>query len=173
MNKLNAAALLTMLSMTTSLPLQAKPELMSDEANIVGKSRLTYIFWDVYDAVLYAPNGNWSEEKPFALKLSYLRDLEGKAIAERSVEEMRKQGLKNDQQLAKWQSTMAEIFPDVKEGDSLIGEVNNDGHTQFYFNGEPAGTVKDTEFTRAFFDIWLSEKTSEPEMRKQLLGVKK
>lgn len=173
MNKLTGGALAFMLSVVSSMPVLAKPDVMSDEANIVGKSRLTYMFWDIYDAVLYAPQGNWSEDKPFALELSYLRDLEGEDIAERSVEEMRKQGLQNDEQLAEWQSRMTEIFPDVEEGDSLTGEVNSEGHTQFYFNGEPAGKVEDTAFTRAFFDIWLSEKSSEPEMRKQLLGEQK
>ncbi len=170
MNKLKVSVLAMILAAASPFPVLANAELVSDEANIVGKSRLTYVFWDVYDAVLYAPQGNWSEDKPFALTLTYLRDLEGKAIAERSIEEMRKQGLDDDEQLADWQSVMTEIFPDVEEGDSLTGVASSDGHTQFYFNGEPAGTVEDSAFTQAFFDIWLSKDTSEPEMRKQLLG---
>ena len=39
------------------------------------EGRLTYLLWDVYDAMLYAPKGKWSHDKPFALKLSYLRSL--------------------------------------------------------------------------------------------------
>ena len=40
-------------------------------AQKVGEGRLTYLFWDVYDATLYAPAGAWDNDKPFALQLSY------------------------------------------------------------------------------------------------------
>ncbi len=171
MPKLNVVALL-LLSLTYAAPVLAEAERLSTDSNRVGKARLTYLFWDVYDAVLYAPNGKWAEDKPFALKLTYLRDLDGRDIAERSAKEMRKQGLKDEDKLAEWQSTMTAIFPDVSDGDVLTGEVNEDRHTRFFFNGEVVGNVDDPAFTRAFFGIWLSENTSEPEMREQLLGEK-
>ena len=159
MPKLNVVALL-LLSLTYAAPVLAEAERLSTDSNRVGKARLTYLFWDVYDAVLYA------------LKLTYLRDLDGRDIAERSAKEMRKQGLKDEDKLAEWQSTMTAIFPDVSDGDVLTGEVNEDRHTRFFFNGEVVGNVDDPAFTRAFFGIWLSENTSEPEMREQLLGEK-
>ena len=61
-------------------------------ASVVGEARFTYYFWDVYDAVLYAPNGKWPAER-FALRLTYLRDFDGSEIAERSIKEMKSQGL--------------------------------------------------------------------------------
>ena len=37
------------------------------DASVVGRGTLTYAFWDIYDATLYAPQGKWDRSKPFAL----------------------------------------------------------------------------------------------------------
>ncbi len=136
----------------------------------VGEARLEVLFWDIYDAKLIAPDGRFSPEKPFALTLTYLREFEGKNIASRSIDEMRKQGMDDEVKLATWFEKMQQVFPNVDEGHTLTGVVDNNKHSHFYFNDTKVGTIEDPEFTRWFFDIWLSEDTSEPEMRQQLLG---
>lgn len=140
-------------------------------AKRVGEGRLTYMFWDVYDAVLYAPDGQWSQDKPYALQLSYLRDIKGEKIADRSVQEMRNQGVDDEVKLAMWHAQMEEIFPDVQEGDVLTGLHTREGHTVFFENGAEIGRIKDSEFSKRFFDIWLHEKTSAPDLRRKLLGM--
>jgi hypothetical protein len=70
------------------------------DAELVGQGRLKFLFWNVFDASLYAPDGTWSRDEPFALSVPYLRD---------------------------------------------------------------------PEFSRRFFDIWLGEETPRPELRAQLL----
>jgi hypothetical protein len=140
------------------------------DAELVGEGRLKYLFWSVFDAALYAPGGVWSEEKPFALSLSYLRDLDGESIVEASVDEMRAQGMKDEATLERWRQEMAAIFLDVDDQTTLTGIADQNGHTLFYRNGELAGVVRDPEFSRRFFNIWLGERTSEPELRTQLIG---
>lgn len=139
-------------------------------AEKVGQGRMTYMFWDVYDAALYAPQGSWSTDNPYALKLSYLRNLDGKKIADRSAEEIRKQGFSDEVKLATWHAQMRKIFPDVTVGSSLTGVYTKNGDTVFYQNGTKIGAVKDPEFSAAFFGIWLNEKTSAPDLREQLLA---
>jgi hypothetical protein len=41
----------------------------------------------------------------------------------------------------------------------------------FFFNGKPLGRIQNTEFSRAFFSIWLDPKTAEPGLRNALLGA--
>ena len=41
----------------------------------VGEGSLTYLFWHVYDATLYASEGQWQPEEPHALSLTYQRSL--------------------------------------------------------------------------------------------------
>jgi hypothetical protein len=39
----------------------------------------------------------------------------------------------------------------------------------FLLNGRPLGEVRDPDFARVFFGIWLSPRTSEPALREALL----
>ncbi|MCW8091786.1 chalcone isomerase family protein [Alteromonas sp. ASW11-130] len=140
-------------------------------AKLVGKGTLNYLFWDIYDAFLYASEGTFQYDKPFALTLVYRRDFEGKEIAKRSIEEMVEQHLCQSPHFKKWESNMASIFPDVYEGDVLTGVRGEEGDTRFYYNGNEIAEVSDQAFTQCFFAIWLDEKTSEPKLRQQLLGA--
>ena len=142
-------------------------------AELVGQARMEYLFWDVYDAELYAPDGVWSENQPFALSLQYLLELDGEAIASRSVSEMRAQGFDDEAILARWYKAMREIFPDVDETTRITGIMDRNQHTRFYRNGSLIGEIDEPLFGEWFFNIWLSEKTSEPKMRERLLGVNK
>ncbi len=137
---------------------------------LVGEARLTKWFWDIYDARLYAPEGRWAPDKPFALSISYLREVSGKKIADSSAEEIRKLGFKDEVQLAIWHSQMRKIFPDVNKDTVLTGVLTEDGTSLFFKNREYVGSIKDKDFGKYFFDIWLSRKTSEPAMRRKLLG---
>jgi hypothetical protein len=40
----------------------------------------------------------------------------------------------------------------------------------FWLNGRLRGEIRDAEFARRFFGIWLSPRTSEPALRSALLG---
>lgn len=138
---------------------------------VVGEARLTVIFWDIYDAKLSATDGLWNADTPFALSLTYLRDFDGKEIASRSVDEMRDIGYKDEVLLAKWYEQMWAIFPNIKEGENITGVVDENKHTHFYHEGILIGSIDDKTFAQSFFGIWLDEKTSEPKMREQLLGL--
>jgi hypothetical protein len=136
----------------------------------VGDGVLTYLFWDVYRATLYAPAAGWRRDAPFVLSLAYLRDLKGADIAGRTIAEIRDQGFTDKARLADWSDRLTALFPDVADGDSLTAVRDEAGRTIFYRGAGRIGIVDDAEFTRRFFDIWLGEKTSEPQLRRALLG---
>lgn len=169
-NTLRTACALALLGITPAYALD-HIEKFVPQAEKVGQGRLTYMFWDVYDAALYAPGGAWQEGRPFALQLSYLRELEGKKIADRSVEEMRNQGFNDEVKLATWHAQMKNIFPDVDKGIILTGVHTKTGEAVFYLDKTEIGRINDPEFSKAFFNIWLSEKTSAPDLRRKLLGT--
>ncbi|MFN7114676.1 MAG: chalcone isomerase family protein [Alphaproteobacteria bacterium] len=153
----------------------APPAYVKDEitdAAHVGGGRLTVMVWDVYDAALFAPGGVYSEEKPFALRLSYLRKLQGRKIADKSSEEIRRQGFKDEIRLAIWHRQMRSIFPDVDKGTSLTGIRRKDGSVAFYHDGKIAGVIDDPDFAPHFFGIWLAADTSAPALRQALTGRK-
>lgn len=162
-----------MMAMLGITPVQAMEPISINvpAAEQVGKGRMSVMFWDLYDAVLYAPGGQWKKGEPFALSLTYLRDIDGKAIADRSAEEIRNLGFRDEYKLAAWHGQMRNIFPDVKEGTTLTGIYNKRQESIFYHQGKEIGRIRDPEFGRYFFNIWLSQKTSAPELRAQLLGA--
>lgn len=142
-----------------------------EDSNLLGEARLSVLFWDIYDAKLYAEGLTYDPDAPFALSLRYLMKLKGIDIAEKSIDEIRKQGFEDENQLLAWQRSLELIFPDVSDGDEILGVSNPVEGTTFYLNGSLIGRIDDMNLSRKFFDIWLSEKTSEPELRKSLLGL--
>ena len=134
--------------------------------------RLRVWGFEVYDARLWTPRGfrhSQAMQQAFALELQYLRKLEGAAIASRSIDEMRRVGSFTDAQAQAWLTAMREMFPNVSAGERITG-INLPGEgVEFWVNGQRVGVVKDVNFARLFFGIWLDERTSEPKMRAQLL----
>ncbi len=153
-------------AMSAEVIMQAIPS-----AQVVGEGRLTYAFWDVYDATLYAPSGKLDQNRPFALSLRYMREINGNDIAMRSADEIRGQGFSDEATLARWQSQMQSIFPNVESG-TILSAIFFPGDKTIFFNGRnKIGTIPDANFTREFSNIWLGDKTSKPHLRKRLLGL--
>ncbi len=166
----NPIYMLMVVCMLAGTPAWATIKGYMPDVEKVGSARLTVFLWDVYDATLYAENGSWNADRPYALTLHYLRTIEGVDIADRSAEEMRKLGFSDEVKLAAWHAQMRDIFPNVVPGTELTGMYVPDEATYFYQGDTLIGTVRDPEFGNWFFGIWLSEKTPEPELRRQLLG---
>ena len=143
-------------------------------ATLQGSGRLRFVGLSVYDARLWrgpSPLGADWTTAPLALELVYQRSLVGRLIAERSLKEMRRQREISDDEAGRWLAAMTQLFPDVKEGDRITGLHVPGVGARFAVNGAVRGDVRDQEFARLFFGIWLSEKTSEPALRRALLGM--
>jgi Chalcone isomerase-like len=142
-------------------------------ARLHGQGRLRFLGLHVYDIRLwtaadFAPE-RWAEA-PLALEIEYARSLVGEKIAERSIEEMRRQGELPAARATQWLAEMTRLFPDVGAGDRLTGVHLPGGGARFYLNGQPRGELRDAEFARRFFGIWLAPQTSEPALRERLFG---
>ena len=120
----------------------------------------------VYEAQLWA--GEDPLRPPLALQLTYRRNIAGAAIAEASVKEIRQLGMADEPTLARWRRLMAGIFPDVRPGDTIVGEYRPEA-ASFHFNGRLLGRIEEAGFARAFFAIWLDVRTSAPDLRAALL----
>lgn len=145
------------------------PHLSGYEA--VGSGTLRFLGLRIYDATLWSPGGSWAATQPFALELRYARSFDGAAIAKRSIEEIRAQRRLPDATLARWEAQLAAIFPDVRDGDRLIGVRTPGAGASFYRGIQPIGRIDDERLAEAFFDIWLAPATRAPELRARLLGA--
>ena len=136
-----------------------------------GEGTMRFFGLKVYDVRLWTAMRAFAHTDPFALELIYDLSLSGRDIAERSVKEMRDQGHSDEAKLKRWGEQMAKIFPDIKQGDTLVGVSVPGKEVRFYTREKFIAAIADPEFARAFFDIWLSEKTSAPGVRNRLLGA--
>jgi hypothetical protein len=158
-------------TLAPALPAEVGAELPG--AQWTGSARLRFFGFDVYDSSLWvAPGfqaGNFAQHG-LALGLTYLRALSGQAIAERSLKEMQRAGDVSPAQAQRWLNALLEVLPDVKAGDRITGLHSPGVGARFWHNGQARPAVRDPEFSRLFFGIWLSEGTSEPALRSALLS---
>ena len=152
----------------------SRPELAEalPQGRLVGKGRLTVWGFEVYDAYLWAPTGFGPDgyaSQPLALELAYLRAFDAADIAGRSLKEMRRSGTFSEAQADQWKRDLLRVIPDVKKGDRILGVHRPGTGAVFWINGKAGGEIRDPEFARLFFGIWLSPGTSEPSLRDALL----
>ncbi len=155
----------------------APPEVVAElgRAQLAGSGRLRWLGFHVYDARLWATGPLTAAEwalRPAALEIEYARSLAGRAIAERSIDEMRRQRELAPELAARWLGALAPLLPDVNAGDRLTGVHRPGEGLRLFANGAVRGELRDPEFARLFFGIWLSPQTSEPSLREALLGLR-
>ncbi len=135
----------------------------------LGDARFRFFLIHVYDASLWTTGEKYDPATSSVLDIRYAMDVRGADLAKRSIEEMRKLGHTDEGKLARWGREMRRVFPDIRKGDRLVGVYVPGREARFYGQDGLIGSVPDGEFARAFFDIWLDPRTSEPALRRDLL----
>ncbi len=159
---------------------QSAPALPSElkavlpQAQRIGCAVLRFFGLRVYEACLWAGADFQPQryaQQPIALELRYERKLDGSAIAERSIAEMRRIGAFSEEKARQWLDLMTRAFPDVIAQDRLLGWSDGQGEVRFFHNGRLTASIQDAEYARLFFGIWLAPESSAPALRKSLLGL--
>lgn len=136
----------------------------------VGQADMSWFFIDLYQATLYSQDGRYQEDAyPQALNILYHKSIERQDLLSATKKQWQKIGMHNEQSRA-WLFALNGIWPDIKKGDQLLFRVEPDGLGYFYHNGRLLGGLDSVDFSHAFLAIWLSEKTTEPKLRQQLIG---
>lgn len=152
-------------------PAEVRSELAG--ATLIGQGRLRYFGLHIYDAALWGKDSTGElslDADAIGLELRYARSLKGPLIAERSLKEMQGVGEVSAEQGTRWLQEMQRVFPNVAAGDRLTGIHRPAEGARFFLNGRLQGEVRDAAFAKLFFSIWLSPRTSQPQLRLALLG---
>lgn len=135
----------------------------------VGKGRLTWGFWVIYDSELRTPAGTFQENNDtLALLITYRKNINKEDLLEATDDQWQHLGLPQSRRTL-WLAELASIWPDIRKGDQLVFVLSEKGGT-FYQSGEKIGHSIGPDFARAFIDIWLSPNTAYPQLRMQLTG---
>lgn len=133
---------------------------------LLGQGTFKKFGFEIYKAHLYADNVTSPDR--FALNLQYSRAIRKEALLKATIEQLEHLGYP----LSKteyWKMQLDKIYPNINKGDQLTAIYQPNNGTVFLLDDQIIGKVPGTEFAEAFFGIWLSPKTSVPELRTSLL----
>ena len=137
---------------------------------LVGSSQLRVAFFKVFNSKLFTQTGQWNDpHHSFRFELTYQRNISGSFLAKQTAKEWDHLDF-DDPRRSEWEAAVLTMWPDVKKGDRIAFDVDEQGVSRFFHNGTWVGSVEDPDFAPAFIAIWLSPKTSQPTHRKGLLA---
>jgi hypothetical protein len=145
--------------------------LEQENFTLVGKTTFSILFWDLYQSDLLTTSGNYpiqGNNDKLIFNIHYLTDISSDDLIKRTVEQWQHLGLTpNEYKL--YLPILARIWPDINKGDRLSLFINYN-QSSFYLNYKFIGKIDSPAFSQIFLDIWLSDNTSQPELRLELLG---
>ena len=149
------------------------------QLQLVGKASYKWLWLDIYDAELYHPSGRYdsSSLSGTVLVLSYRTNIKANNLVEQTEKEWRRMGEEWAPERDSWLSELAQIWVNVRKGDSIKMAVNDSIHSEFFIKRasqskfELMGVVESPNFTSDFLGIWLSDRERFEEERIALLGL--
>jgi len=133
----------------------------------VGTSRFRKFGFTIYHATLWAPNGVYDANKPYALAITYNRDLDKGTLLDAITDDIKLQNAADAPTQAAWRDQLDGIITEVKENDTLIGVFVPGEKSALIRNCQVLGAIDDMALTKAFFSIWLGP-TADSTMRSNL-----
>lgn len=153
-------------------PIPAALEQTLPGAQLAGEGVLSFLGLRIYDARLWVSTdfdpGRYLR-RPLALELTYQRAFDSVDIARRSMTEIKRQGPVSASQAQRWEAALQALIPDVKKGDQLIGLYVPEQGLALWQGQNLLGRIDDPVLAQRFIGIWLSEHTSEPDLRQALI----
>ena len=137
---------------------------------LAGEGEMRWLGFKLYDAALWVEPGRAPDDADHALAIRYARAIAAERLVEASLDEMRRLGERDEAKLARWRSLLQQALPSVAAGDTLVGLHRPGRGASFWHQGRLTARIDEAELARAFFAIWLDQRTREPELRARLLG---
>ncbi|WP_282166612.1 chalcone isomerase family protein [Shewanella japonica] len=164
---------------TTAITVQESMSATKQDTNessvlkMVGQADMDLLWFSIYSAKLMSVDGEYQQDQfPLKLEIEYHRDIDAEDLIEATVDQWQHIGI-DSEEIVRLQQQIEQAWPDVKEGDRLSFMMHSQDRGQFYFNEQALPIIQEPGFAAAFLDIWLSEQTSRPELRQQLIGANK
>jgi hypothetical protein len=177
MGKFYIATFIYAAAMVMALPLVANAAEKPSEigatiraAAPVGGGKLKRLFMSLYEVSFWSDSGDW-KKAPYALTITYAMNFSAQELTDVTLTEMQNISDQPHNSLKIYADQLTKLLPNVASGDRITAIAMPTGYTAFYHNGRALGTIRDAVFTPLFFGVWLSPKTSEPELRQQLLHL--
>lgn len=135
---------------------------------MLGSARYQVLAWTVFDAELWAQQDRFSWDQPFALSLTYRRNISEADLVSRSLNGMAERTQLGSRE--RLEALLRTCFADVRAGDRFTGVSLGADQARFYLNGRQTCEVSWPGFRQAFFGIWLDARGADRPFSAQLTG---
>lgn len=165
--------LITGLAALLAVPCAARGDALSQimpTAKRVGAARFKVVFFKIYDAELFAPNGSFRRSGPYALRLTYLINAKKDRIISSTVKEMKRQKAAGKGVIESWIPLMERHFISMDEGSQADFIHTGDGRLLIAANGRVISEITDGAFITALMDVWLGPKVRDKAFQNSLMG---
>lgn len=137
---------------------------------LIGKARLKFIGFKIYDIELRGETSEFSYNQKLAIKINYNKSFSKKELIETSIKEIMRINNLEPEDIKGYETKFEKIFVDVKKGDEKIAIFDPAYGLSLIYNNQLMGKVNDKIFAKRFIDIWLSDKARFLNVRNQLIG---
>lgn len=137
----------------------------------IGETTFTVLFWDVYTSKLLTTSGKYpiiKKNDSLLFNINYLKKINSDDLIEKTIEQWQHLGFTKER-YQNYLPILKQMWPNINEGDRLSLLIYQ-GRSIFYFNEQYLGVINEFEFGDMFLAIWLSDETSQPSLRNELLG---
>jgi hypothetical protein len=136
-----------------------------------GQGFYRFLMIPAYTAQMWTDADHWSMDVPFALTLTYDMHFSTDGMVSRTKEELKHiNPALSDDALSAYAAKLDKAFPPVASGDRITALNLPGAPARFYYNGALTATIDDPNLNRDFFSIWLSPRSSDPELQAKLVG---
>ena len=139
-------------------------------AERVGAARFKVMFFKIYDAELFAPDGRFDRNGPYGLRLTYLVDAKKDRIISSTVKEMKRQKAASKAKIDSWIPLMERHFIAMDKGGRAGFLDTGDGRLLVTANGRVVSEIDDRRFITALMDVWLGPKVRDRDFQDKLMG---
>lgn len=145
-----------------------------DNWRLVGTAEYSVLFWDIYEAKLFSPTGTFNQQpnrfpQSLLLELTYKMNIEGKELATETANQWKKMKFEDLGNPA-FINELTNLFPDIKENDTLAIEQTRSGEAKLLFNQQLIHTFPASKQVNQFLAIWLGKNSTEPKLMQKLTG---
>lgn len=172
-NVIVTIALVAITTLSMARPLPNEVTHIAPQLNMVGEGHMTWFGFSIYHASLWTSDGEFrglKETNPIALHITYDKHISRDKLVEATIDQWEHLEIFESEQRLAWGNELANIWPDVKPGDSITTLITPAKLTIFYANDKLVGYIDEAEFGTALLAIWLHPHTTAPELRTNLIG---
>ncbi|CUH52327.1 chalcone isomerase family protein [Shimia marina] len=152
----------------------AAPEVRSllGAPQAVGAGQFRYLGLKVYDAQMFAPQGQgFEEEGLYALEIEYARKIRRAVLLRASLSEMERiEGARSDH--AEIMQKLEACYRDIRPGDRIVAAPEASDALKFWVNGTRTCTLRHRDIRDRYMAIWLSDKARDRQFAQQVMAAR-